>query len=113
MKAPMAPGLASAIAARACSSGFYNSEAPVVPKSNRGTAKSPAARRPWRVLQGQPFSSSPTNSLRWTPPQPAQPWQGTKVATASQSSCVCTGAAMRAPTRSMVRCRPPVAVTQS
>lgn len=37
---------------------------------------------------GIPFAAPPVGALRWTPPQPVQPWKGVRKATAFGSHCV-------------------------
>ena len=40
-----------------------------------------------RVYLGIPYAASPTGDLRWRPPAPVQPWNGTKVATRFSAAC--------------------------
>ncbi|MFB4308910.1 carboxylesterase/lipase family protein [Actinomadura sp. GTD37] len=40
-----------------------------------------------RLFQGVPYAAPPTGDLRWRPPQPARPWQGTYDATLPRSQC--------------------------
>lgn len=41
----------------------------------------------YRLFQGIPYAAPPTGSLRWRPPQPVRPWQGTYDATSPRSQC--------------------------
>ena len=36
---------------------------------------------------GVPYAAAPTGALRWRPPQPAQPWEGVRTATAAGHAC--------------------------
>jgi len=40
-----------------------------------------------RAYLGIPYAAPPTGDLRWRPPVPALPWQGTRQATAFGSAC--------------------------
>jgi para-nitrobenzyl esterase len=41
-----------------------------------------------RSYKGIPFAKAPVGHLRWQPPQPAEPWTGTRVADKFSASCV-------------------------
>ena len=41
-----------------------------------------------RVFRGIPFAAPPTGELRWRPPQPAPPWEGTLDATEFSPACM-------------------------
>lgn len=38
-------------------------------------------------FQGIPYAAPPVDELRWKPPQPAEPWQGVREATAPAAAC--------------------------
>lgn len=40
-----------------------------------------------RTFQGIPYARPPIGDLRWRPPQPPQPWQGVRAATAPSRAC--------------------------
>src|ERR1051326_1198073 len=41
-----------------------------------------------RLFRGIPYAAPPVNSLRWKPPQPANPWQGVKAADHFSAVCM-------------------------
>ncbi|WP_443748332.1 carboxylesterase/lipase family protein [Asticcacaulis solisilvae] len=40
------------------------------------------------AFKGIPFARPPVGALRWTPPQPPEPWKGVRYATESASACL-------------------------
>lgn len=40
------------------------------------------------VFRGIPYAAPPVDSLRWRPPQPVEPWEGTRDATRFASTCM-------------------------
>jgi len=46
------------------------------------------------VYRGVPFAAPPVGELRWRPPVPAEPWEGTRKAVAFAPACMQTGVSM-------------------
>ena len=80
--AGLTSGSAAAAAAR---------QLPLIVRTNDGLVKGLGTTQN-REFLGIPYAAPPVGALRWSPPQPAQPWHGVRAATAPGSDCPQTGA---------------------